>query len=254
MIGSPSDATNGQYDGLGRWIACAAARGRAVGPSRRRHAAPARRSCPPRTSGARTRRASARSGSRRSCTRAAATPSSTRACARPTGRSSRADGAAPVVSITLTMNTRIDTAMMNAPSVADLVPEREARATPDTCTRAGSCPAGPRMCIGPNVRLNPMIMSQKCTLAQRLVEHPCRTPSATSSTPPENSRRSRRRTARSGSARRRSRCRSAGSRPARSACVTPDSPPIDEHRDAADREQHRRREPESPPPHRAPSS
>ena len=44
------------------------------------------------------------------------------------------------------------------------VPEAPARGSCRRCRCAGACPRRPSMCMGPNVRLKPMNVSQKCHL------------------------------------------------------------------------------------------
>ena len=61
------------------------------------------------------------------------------------------------------MNTRIDTAMMNAPSV-EISFQNVRPSDAGYVYSRRIMPCRPRMCMGPNVRLNPMIMSQKCSL------------------------------------------------------------------------------------------
>ncbi len=64
---------------------------------------------------------------------------------------------------TFAMNTRIDRAIRNAPSV-EISFQNVRPSDAGYVYSRRIMPWSPRMCMGPNARLNPMIMIQKCSL------------------------------------------------------------------------------------------
>ena len=201
------------------------------------------------TCGARSRRARGPRGSRRSCTRAPATGSTTRACGRPTGRRWRPRRAWRVLMM-FTKNTSTDRAMMNAPIVASWLPRSQPMPRRVACTCGAAGPARPRMCIGKNVRLKPISISQKFTLPMLVVEHAAedlRPPVVEAAEDREDQ------TAEQHVVEVRHDVVGVGLlRVGRDDRVRDAREAADgEHRDEAEREQHRRVQPQRPAPHRA---